>query len=400
MPNRPAIVAVGRTKFGEHYEKEPEKLIEEAWLRASEDAGIERKDLEACYLSDYFLPITNKLGLEEGFLSELTELHVPMEVTRSFSSALSNACNAIQAGRYNVVLVGGIEKMTDRWDKIRDDLMLLEDPWSYYAGCTPEANHELMLRAYIKKYGVKGEDLEKLDVALAQISVKNHLHATKNEYAQYQRKITVEQVLNARKEARKPLGLYDFAPISDGASALILTSADVAKKFTEKPVYVLGFASATDYLTFPARQDLTRFAVSEIAMNDALGRAGINLWDIQVLEVYDQSTVMEMVSLEDLGFCKRGSAWKSIYQSCQDYKGYYEIDGRKLFVNLNGGLKADGNPLGATGGAQIFEVVKQLRGEAGERQVTIDGTPKYGCILELEGFGTKGYVYILGGTGP
>ena len=134
MQNRPAIIAVGRTKFGEHYEKEPEKLIEEAWLRASEDAGIERRDLEACFLSDYFLPITNKLGLEEGFLSELTELHVPMEVTRSFSSALSNACNAIQAGRYSVVLVGGIEKMTDRWDKIRDDLMLLEDPWSYYAG--------------------------------------------------------------------------------------------------------------------------------------------------------------------------------------------------------------------------------------------------------------------------
>ncbi|MEM3695068.1 MAG: thiolase family protein [Candidatus Bathyarchaeia archaeon] len=396
MPNRPAIVAVGRTKFGEHYEKEPEKLIEEAWLRASEDAGIERRDLEACYLSDYFLPITNKLGLEEGFLSELTELHVPMEVTRSFSSALSNACNAIQAGRYSVVLVGGIEKMTDRWDKIRDDLMLLEDPWSYYAGCTPEANHELMLRAYIKKYGVKGEDLEKLNTALAQISVKNHLHATKNEYAQYQRKITVEQVLSARKEARKPLGLYDFAPISDGASALILTSDDVARKFTEKPVYVLGFSSATDYLTFPARQDLTRFVVSEIAMKDALERAAISLWDIQVLEVYDQSTVMEMVSLEDLGFCKRGSAWKSIYQSCQDYKGYYEIEGRKLFVNLNGGLKADGNPLGATGGAQIFEVVKQLKGEAGERQVMVDGTPKYGCILELEGFGTKGYVYILG----
>jgi len=396
MQNRPAIIAVGRTKFGEHYEKEPEKLIEEAWLRASEDAGIERRDLEACFLSDYFLPITNKLGLEEGFLSELTELHVPMEVTRSFSSALSNACNAIQAGRYGVVLVGGIEKMTDRWDKIRDDLMLLEDPWSYYAGCTPEANHELMLRAYIKKYGIRGDDLEKLNIALAQISVKNHLHATKNEYAQYQRKITVEQVLNARKEARKPLGLYDFAPVSDGASALILTSEAVAKKFTEKPVYVLGFSSATDYLTFPARQDLTRFVVSEIAMKDALKRAGINLWDIQVLELYDQSTVMEMVSLEDLGFCKRGDAWRSIYQSCREYKGYYEIDGKRLFVNLNGGLKADGNPLGATGGAQIFEVIKQLRGEAGERQIAVDGEPKCGCILELEGFGTKGYIYILG----
>ena len=162
MQNHPAIVAVGRTKFGEHYEKEPEKLIEEAWLRAAEKVDMERKDLKACYLSDYFLPFTNKVGLEEGFLSELTELHVPMEASRSFSAALSNASNAIQAGTYDVVLVGGIEKMTDRWDKIRDDLMLLEDPWSYYAGGTPEANHELMLRAYIKEYGLNDEEIEQL----------------------------------------------------------------------------------------------------------------------------------------------------------------------------------------------------------------------------------------------
>ncbi|MEM2971129.1 MAG: hypothetical protein QW270_01715 [Candidatus Bathyarchaeia archaeon] len=396
MQSRPAIVAVGRTRFGEHYEKEPEKLIEEAWLKASEEADIERRDLEACYLSDYFLPITNKLGLEEGFLSELTELHVPMEVTRSFSSALINACNAIKAGKYNVVLVGGIEKMTDRWDKIRDDLMLLEDPWSYYAGCTPEANHELMLRAYIKKYGIIGEDLEKLNVALAQISVKNHLHATKNEYAQFQRQITVEQVLNARKTARKPLGLYDLAPISDGASALILTNEETAKKFTDKPVYIFGSSSATDYLTFPSRKDMTHFLVSKMAMENALKMAGINLWDIHLIELYDQSTVMEMISLEDLGFCEQGEAWKSIYESCQDYRGYYEIGGSKIFVNMNGGLKADGNPLGATGGAQTFEVFRQLRGEAGERQIRGDAPLRFGCVLELEGFGTKGYVHILG----
>src|SRR4030065_2336890 len=214
MQIHPAIVAAGRTRFGEHYEKEPEKLIEEAWLRASFDADIERKDIEAFYLSDYFLPITNKLGLEECFLSELTELHVPMEVTRSFSSALSNACNAIKSGKHKIVLVGGIEKMTDRWDKIRDDLMLLEDPWSYYAGATPEVNHELMLRAYTKAFGITGEKLERLNLALAEVAVKNHAHALKNEYAQFQRRITVEQVLSAREQAQKPLGLYDFAPVS------------------------------------------------------------------------------------------------------------------------------------------------------------------------------------------
>jgi acetyl-CoA C-acetyltransferase len=308
-----------------------------------------------------------------------------------------SACHAIQAGAYSTVLVGGIEKMTDRWDKIRDDLMLLDDPWSYYAGGTPETNHELMLRAYVKKYGITGENLDKFNVALAQVAVKNHANATKNEYAQFQRKITVEQVLSARKAAQKPLGLYDFAPISDGASALILTSEAHAKKLTAQPVYVLGYSSATDYLNFPTRDDLTHFTATKIAMKNALKMAGITPWDIQVAEVYDQSTVMEMVSLEDLGFCEPGTAWKSIRGNCQDYSGYYEINGKKLFVNMNGGLKADGNPLGATGGAQIFEIFRQLRGEAGERQVKNgQAAPQFGCALEFEGFGTKAYVSILG----
>lgn len=397
MQNRPAVVAVGRTKFGEHYGKEPEKLIEEAWLAASQECDIERRDLEACYLSDCFLPITNKLGLEEGFLSELTELHVPMEVTRSVSAALLAACQAIQAGVYNTVLVGGIEKMTDRWDKIRDDLMLLEDPWSYYAGGTPETNHELMLRAYIKKYGIAGENLEKLNIALAQIAVKNHSNATKNSYAQFQREISIDQVLRARKAAQKPLGLYDFAPISDGASALILTSEAIAKNKFDKPVYVIGYSSATDYLNFPARDDLTHFAATKIAFKNALNMSGKKPVDLKVVEVYDQSTVMELVSLEDLGFCEPGTAWKTINDSCSDYKGYYQINDTRLFVNTNGGLKADGNPLGATGGAQIFEVFRQLRGEAGERQVEIDQVPpRFGCTLEFEGFGTKAYTSILG----
>ncbi|MGE5574884.1 MAG: thiolase family protein, partial [Ignavibacteria bacterium] len=382
-----------RTKFGEHYGKEPEKLIEEAWLAASNECSIERKGLEACYLSDCFLPITNKLGLEEGFLSELTELHVPMEVTRSFSAALLTACNAIQAGVYSTVLVGGIDKMTDRWDKIRDDLMLLDDPWSYYAGGTPESNHELMLRAYIRKHNITGENLEKFNIALAEITVKNHANATKNKYAQFQRKITIEQVLSARKTAHKPLGLYDYAPISDGASALILTSDIVAKKMNEHPINVLGIGSATDYLNYPKREDLSRFVATEYAMKKASNASKVKPSDLQILEVNDESTMMEMVSLEDLGLCEPGTAWKSIH-GCQNC---YDIGGKQVFVNTDGGLKANGNPLGATGGAQIYEVYRQLRGEAGERQVKTDGSfPQIGCVQEFEGFGTKAYVSILG----
>ncbi len=388
-------MGVGRTKFGEHYEKEPEKLIEEAWLKASVSASIERKNLNAAYIADYFLQITNKIGIEEGFLSELTELHIPMEKTRSFNSALLNACNAIQAGKYDLVLVGGVEKMTDRWEKIRDDLMLLGDPWSYYAGCTPEANHELMLREYLRKYGIQGENLEKLNIALAQISVKNHLHATKNEYAQFQKEIKLDYVLAERKKANKSLGLLDFAPISDGATALVLASPEVAKQHASASVCIAGSASATDYITFPARGDRTSFIASRIAMQNALKMVDIQPKDVQIAELYDQSTFLEMISLEDLGFSKKGEAWRDVYNSCMDYQGFYTIDGRELFVNTNGGLKADGNPLGATGGAQIFEIVKQLRGEAGRRQVKTEKELRFGCILELEGFGTKAYVQIL-----
>jgi len=396
MQNRPAIVAVGRTKFGEHYGKEPEKLIEEAWLAASKECSIERKDLQACYMSDCFLPITNKLGLEEGFLSELTELHVPMEVTRSFSAALNTACHAIQAGVYDTVLVGGIEKMTDRWDKIRDDLMLLDDPWSYYAGGTPESNHELMMRAYIKKHGIKGQDQEKLEVALAQVAVKNHANGAKNRYAQFQRKITIDQVLNARKAAHKPLGLYDFAPVSDGATVVVLTSETVANKMTNRPVFVLGVGAATDYLNYTAREDLSRFLAAELAMQKATQTAKVAASDLQLIELNDQSTMMELVSLEDLGFCPAGTAWKSIYESSQTGQLSYELGGKPVYVNTDGGLKADGNPLGATGGAQIYEVYRQLRGEAVERQISLPNGLRHGATVEFEGFGTKAYVTILG----
>lgn len=392
----PAIISVGRTKFGEHYETEPENLVEEAGLAALNAARIERKNLGACHFSDYFLPITNKIGLEEGFLSELLELNVPMEITRSFSSALSNACNAVLADKYNLVLVGGMEKMTDRWDKIRDDLMLLEDPWSYYAGGTPEANHELMLRAYIKKYGITGEQRETFNKALAAFSVRNHRNAVRNKYAQFQREISIDKVLKARAAERKPLGLLDFAPISDGASALILTNSDLAESYTDKPVYVKGYSLATDFITFPARKDHTSFVATRLAMKDALKTSNVGLKDISILEIFDQSTMMGMASLEDLGFCERGKAWIDIYNNCQIDEDYFEIAGKKLFVNMNGGLKADGNPLGATGGAQIFEVFQQLRKEAGERQIKADSEPQCGCVHEIEGFGTKAYINILG----
>ena len=394
MEGKPAIIGIGRTKFGEHYELDPENLIDEAGLMALDTAGIERKDLDACYISDYLLQVTNKIGLEEGFMSQLLELNIPIEKMRSFSSALSNACNAIEAGKYDVVLVGGMEKMTDRWSKIRDNLMLLVDHWSYYAGGTPETSHELLLREYIKTYNIEGEDQRKLMTTLAHISVKNHHNALKNEYAHFRREIDINRVFAARKN--RVLGLYDFAPISDGATALILASPEKAREYADNLVYVLASSLATDFISYPSRSYRAGFIANKIAMENALKAANVSLDDIRLLEVYDQSTVLEMIALEDLGFVKKGTAWKKLYENFEDYKGFYEVDGRQLYVNTDGGLKADGNPLGATGGAQIFEVVKQLRGEAGQRQIDPDGDLIYGCAQEIEGFGTKVYVHILG----
>lgn len=391
---RPAIVGYGRTKFGEHYEKGPEDLMGEAGLKALDSAGLERRDIEYCFLSDYFLQLTNKIGIEEGFVSELLELHVPMERCRSFSSALFSAYHSIMAGRCEVALVGGVEKLTDRLDKVRDDLMMLQDPWSYYAGGSPEASHELMLRFYLKGHGL-GEGEEVLE-ALALIAVKNHAWASLNQDAHfYGRRVTLEDVVEARKREARLLGLYDFAPISDGASAVILASPDRARELCEDPVYVRGFHLATDYISYPCREERAGFLATRLAVRRALSMARLGIEDVAVAELYDQSTLMELVTLEDAGFCPRGGAWKEVLESLGGGGRAYSLRGRELFVNTSGGRKGDGNPLGASGGAMIIELARQLRGEAGPRQIPLNGRPSAAMVVEMEGFGTKVYVHVL-----
>jgi len=392
----PAIIGYGRTKFGELYERSPEELIEEAGLKALDLAGVERKDLEYCFLSDYFLQLTNKIGLEEGFMSELLELHVPMEKCRSFSSALFNAYTAIMAGRCKLALVGGVEKLTDRWDKIRDDLMILEDPWSYYAGGSPEANHELMMRLYVKEYGLSQEEADELLEALAMIAVKNHHWATLNKEAHFHNKpITISEVLKARKKERKLLGLYDFAPISDGASVVILASPEVASKLCEDPVYVVGFGSSTDFISYPCRQGRAGFLATRLAAEVAFDMAKMEPENIGVAELYDQSTLLELIALEDLGFYGKGEGWAKVKESLESGNVYQLEGARELYVNTSGGRKADGNPLGASGGAMVIEVAKQLREEAEARQVSFTSKARAGLVVEHEGFGTKTYVHIL-----
>ncbi len=398
-----SIIGVGRTVFGEHYEKDPEDLIEEAGLNALINANIERKDIEAIYISDYFLQVTNKIGIEEGFLAELLNLNIPMERFRSFSSALMNACLAIYSGRYNIVLVGGVEKISDRLDKIRDDLMMLYDPWTYYSGGTPESSHELMLREYIKTYNIGKEYYDKFMRSLAYVSVKSHKFGSKNKYAQfYGREIKIDDVLNARYVSKGILGIYDYAPPitghpSDGSTVAIITSPRIAYEYSDKPIHIVGLGSATDYISYTLRPQRIGFKSVKLAGSKALSEAGISINDIQIAELYDQSTIMEAILLEDLGFCSCGKSWEIIYNSYIKNKLYYEFSNGVLYVNTNGGLKADGNPLGALGGAQIFEITSQLRGVSNDRQIKVENGLKHGLTVELEGFGTKAYVFVFRG---
>ncbi len=396
MTITPIIIGVGRTKFGEHYDRNPEELIEEAGLRALESAGLERKDLDAVFISDYFLQVTNKIGIEEGFISELLEVNIPMETLRSFSSALHCACNAIKAGEFNIVLIGGLEKMTDRLDKIRDDLMMLGDPWSYYAGGTPEAFHELMLRNYVKEYGIKNDDYDRLMKALAFISYKNHEYGSRNPLAHfYGRRISVNDVIKARKASKSILGLYDFAPISDGASAIIIASSKIVNRISDEGIEIIGIGCATDYISYFARDVKCGFKATRRAAIKAFNEAKISPQKIELAELYDQSTLMEMITLEDLGIYSYGSSWNHIYDNLEKEKIIYNVNGKELYVNTNGGLKADGNPLGATGGAQFHEIYLQLLNQAKERQIEFKDNEPYALTVEIEGFGTKSYVYIL-----
>ena len=394
MPIKTAIIGVGRTAFGEHYEENPEELIEKAGLKALQSANIERKELDAIMISDYFLQVTNKIGLEEGFISELLDLNIPMETLRSFSSALNTAANAIEAGRYKIVMVGGVEKMTDRLDKIKDNLMTLIDSWSYYSGGTTEAIHEIMLREYIKKHRLNKEKKEKLMESLAYISHKNHEYGAKNPNAHfYRRRAEMERVIKARRNSL--LGLYDFAPYSDGATAIVITNMRTAKKIAEKGLTLEGRGSATGHISYFTRKEKAKFKSTEEAARRAFQEAKINKAKITLAELYDQSTLMELIALENLGFCREGRAWSMIQESIKENKYTYNINGKEIYTNTNGGLKADGNPLGATGGAQIHEVYHQLLEEAGTRQIPIEDEDPYALTIEHEGFGTKTYVQIL-----
>ncbi|MHC3129308.1 MAG: thiolase domain-containing protein [Candidatus Bathyarchaeota archaeon] len=274
----------------------------------------------------------------------------------SSGAALRTGILAILSGFYKVVMVGGVEKMTHRTTaEVTEFLAMASDmPFEQWHGITFPGLYALMATAHMHKYGTTEEQM-------AQVAVKNHHNGTLNPKAHMQKEITVEKAM-ASKVIAWPLKLYDCSLITDGASCLILTRPDLAKKFTDAPVHVIGSGLASDAIGLYEREELTMLKAARLAGQEAYRMAGVEPKDLDVAEVHDCFTIAEIIAYEDLGFCGSGKGGNLIEE------GTTELGG-KLPVNPSGGLKSKGHPVGATGTAQAYEIYLQLTGQAEERQV-------------------------------
>ncbi|MBI4361847.1 MAG: thiolase domain-containing protein, partial [Euryarchaeota archaeon] len=342
-------------KFGRSPKTQGE-LMAEAGLDALMDAEVAPRDLQALFLGNFIGELTERTA----HLGPLTAaaLGIPgVPATRfenacaSGSTALRHAIHSIQAGAYDTVLVGGTERVLNRTTPENTEYFSYAGD-AYYetaAGITFPGHYALIARAHMNKHGTKPEHL-------AHVAVKNHKHGSKNPKAQIQKEIKLEDAMNSAMVA-DPLRLYDCCPFSDGAAAIILAGEKRAKEY-DTPVWVAGNGQATDALAIHDRADMTRITSTEKAAQAAYQMAGTGPKDIDVVEVHDCFTIAEIVALEGLGFYPPGKGGPS----AQNGDTYY--DSGKIPCNTSGGLKAKGHPIGATGVAQVVEIVQQLRGQA------------------------------------
>ena len=378
-----SIIGVGLTNFGEQWEKNFKELIAEAGVKAIEDSGVSRKDIEAvyggCMASGRFVGqehigalIADQLGLNPKPSTRLEA------ACASGGVALRNGFIAVASGMYDTVAVGGIEKMTEV--STEDAGFALggagDQETELFMGASFPALYALMARAHMEKFGTTEEQL-------AQVAVKNHKNAEHNPYAQFQRAVTLEQVMNSGYVA-SPLKLLDCSPITDGAAALILMETEKAKKITDKAVEIVASAQASDTLALASRKNLWEIGAAKIAAEQAYKQAKIAPKDVSFAEVHDCFTIAEIMAVEALGFCEQGKGGKFTEQ------GNTEIGG-KIPVNTSGGLKAKGHPVGATGVAQAIEAFWQLNGMAGKRQVK---GAEIGLTHNVGGSGATAVVHI------
>ncbi len=288
--------------------------------------------------------------------------------------------SAVAAGLYDVILVTGVEKMTSQpTPKVTEILAGAGDLCGEVrAGATFPALFAMIARRHMYQYGTTREQM-------AAVAVKNHANGAKNPLAHMRKVITMEQALNGKPIA-EPLTVYDCSLISDGAAAVLIAPFERASEFTDKPVRVLGIAQASDNVALDEKEDITTLRAVKISAEKAYKMAGVKPADIQFAEVHDCFTIAEIVAIEDLGFVKKGEG------------GPYSLAGKtciqgELPVNTSGGLKSKGHPVGATGVGQICDVVQQIRGEAGERQVKRNSL---GLAQNLGGSGATSVITILG----
>jgi len=385
MNREVAIIGVGCTKFGELWSYSFRDIFMEAGVSALEDAGLEGKDIDALYIGNMsggrFIE-QEHLGSLIADYSGLASLHVPSTrveaACASGGLALRQAVLAIASGYHDIVIAGGAEKMTDVDTSTATDALAAaaDREWEGVFGATFPALYAMIARLHMHRYGTTQEQL-------AQVAVKNHYHGSLNPKAQYQNRITVENVLGSNMVA-EPLHLLDCSPITDGAAAVVLAPAEDARKYTDTPIYIKASTQASDTISLHDRRDITTLDATVTAAKQAYKMAKLEPKDIQVAEVHDCFTIAEICAIEDLGFASKGEGGKLTEE------GVTAIGGR-LPINTSGGLKACGHPVGATGIKQAVEIVQQLRGEAGKRQVDAE----IGLTHNVGGSGGTAVVHIL-----
>ena len=346
------VAGTGITDFGEH-DRTTRDLFAEAGLAALDDASLPSEDVEALYYGNFIGELAERQGHQGPLVAEAAGLDCPStrveSACASSGAAVREGVQAIHAGA-DVVVVGGAERMSNMGTGGATEGLATaaDDLHEVRAGVTFPGAYALMASAYFHQHGGGPEDL-------AHIAVKNHDNALVNDHAHLQQEITVADALDAPQVA-SPLGLYDACPISDGASAVVLVSDDYAEENDlSAPVAITASSQASDHLALHDRESLTETPATEVAAEAAYQEAGVGPNDLDCIEVHDCFTIAEVLALEGLGVYETGEAIGAAR------RGETTRDG-ELPVNLSGGLKAKGHPVGATGAAQIVELTRQLDG--------------------------------------
>ncbi len=360
MTKKVGIIGVGHAKFGKRTDATLRELAHEAVRPALEDAEIDLKDIDASVVgvtSEEFAAQVSPAALIHDYVGMENKPVFRVEAACATGSAAVRAAWAlIKSELAETVLVVGAETMTHLGTPGATEVMARagDTRWEYPFGVTFPCFYALMATAHMHKHGTTREQL-------SMVSVKNHMYGAMNPYAHIQKKITLEEATKSAVICH-PLNLYDCCLISDGAAAAVLASEEKAKRITDTPVWLIGLGAASDTMMISERKNLTELRATKTAAERAYKMAGITPNKIDVAVVHDCFTIAEIMAYEDLGFCKKGEGGRFIEEG-QSYIG------GKTPINIDGGLKSKGHPLGATGVSMTAEITKQLRGEAGKRQV-------------------------------